>query len=134
MDHMIALFGETVAGSADTVGRAADERMRCDGLVEAPNAHADRAASLRRHLRAAHASIAATGASAEDAAAVLGLAREVLGGVWGTLWDDAAACRAVAVDHVQRNRDMYARRGALWVWDVLGRTLGVTPPTGDEAY
>lgn len=134
MNHVLSLFGETIAGSADTVGRASDERMRRDGLVEAPNEHADRAAVMRQRLCDAHASIAASGASSEDAAAVLALAREVLGGIWGTLWDDVATARDEAADHVQRNRDSYARRGALWAWGVLGRSLGVAAPAGAEAY
>jgi hypothetical protein len=103
MDRIFALLEEAVTRSADTVGQAADERMRRDGPVEAPNEHSDRAAALRRRLHAARDSVAASGAAAAldasvhdasvhdasvHAAAILLLAREVVGGVWETLWDD----------------------------------------------
>jgi hypothetical protein len=64
MDRIFALLEEAVTRSADTVGQAADERMRRDGPVEAPNEHSDRAAALRRRLHAARDSVAASGAAA----------------------------------------------------------------------
>lgn len=123
MEKVLGLFGETIAGSAGTVARAADERQRAEGCVESPDEHAARAALLRERLRAAHADL-----SADDAKVVLGLAREVLGGIWGTLWDDYSAARDEAAAFVQVHWASYMRRGMDWAWSVLGRALGVGAP------
>ena len=127
MDRVLALFGETIAGSAETVAQAADERQRAEGLVEAPNGHAARAALLRERLRTAHAE-ASEQLSADDAKVLRGLAREVLGGIWSTLWDDYSTARDEAAAYVRENRASYARRGMNWAWGVLGRSLGVGAP------
>lgn len=142
MDKVLSLFSETIAGSAETVAQAADERQRAEGLVEAPNEHAARAAllrerlreHLRERLRAAHGqcATAAEQLSADDAKVLLGLTREVLGGIWHTLWDDYSAARDEAVTqattYVRENRESYVRRGVNWAWGVLGRSLGVGAP------
>jgi predicted RNA-binding Zn ribbon-like protein len=138
MDKVLSLFSETIAGSAETVARAADERQRAEGLVEAPNEHAARAAllreRLRERLRAAHGqcATAAEQLSADDAKVLLGLTREVLGGLWRTLWDDYSAARDEAVTqattYVRENPESYVRRGVNWAWGVLGRSLGVGAP------
>lgn len=134
MDKVLSLFSETIAGSAETVAQAADERQRAEGLVEAPNDHAARAALLRERLRAAHGqcATAAEQLSADEAKVLLRLTREVLGGIWRTLWDDYSAARDEAVTqataYVRENRESYVRRGVNWAWGVLGRSLGVGAP------
>lgn len=134
MDKVLTLFSETIAGSAETVAQAADERQRAEGLVEAPNEHAARAALLRERLCAAYEkfAMAAEQMSADEAKVLLGLTREVLGGFWRTIWDDYSAARDEAVTqaraYVRENRESYVRRVVNWAWGVLGRSLGVGAP------
>lgn len=104
---------DMLAGAATTVARAGDERLRREGLAEDPDGYAARAEAMRDSLRTLHAS-----ASPEEAAALLELTRDVLGGVWDHVWSETYG-----------QRHSYIRRGAVWVWGLLGRSLGV-PESG----
>lgn len=127
MDKVLSLFSETIAGSAETVAQAADERQRAEGLVEAPNDHAARAALLRERLRAAHGrcATAAEQLSADEAKVLLRLTREVLGGIWRTLWGDYLAARDEAVTqataYVRENRESYVCRNREHVFNLLAK-------------
>jgi len=120
---------ESITTSADWVARAAEEKARRDGLLENPGTYIGRAALLREHLRAAHDAV-----GAEEAATILKLAQEVLGGVWGTLWEDVAAADVGAAAHVGQNQQTWTdtiEQGRSWVWGAFGRSLGVPCPELD---